>query len=297
MGGGTNGIDMGGGTTGIDMGGGTTGIDMGGGTNGIDMGGGTTGIDMGGGTNGIDMGGGTTGIDMGGGTNGIDMGGGTTGIDMGGGTNGIDMGGGTAGIYMGGGTNGIDMGGGTTGIDMGGGITGIDMGGGTTGIDMGGGTTGIDMGGGTAGIYTGAVNGWMSDEFAGHHVLTGPVDSVDRDNGMFSSLGQTVFAGDDMLADLAVGDYIAVYGTVSGPGFLYADSLGRLPHTYVDGASEVFLVGLPTSFDTGSASVEIGGIRIDYSASLSNGDHPSAGIVGFRGIRPNAGGDLITKSN
>ena len=148
---------------------------------------------------------------------------------------------------------------------------------------------GIDTGG-AAGIDTGGI---YDVDAGGHHVLTGPVDSIDRDIGVFSSLGQTVSAGDDMLANLAVGDYIAVYGTVSGPGYLYADSVGRLPFGYVDGASEVFLVGLPTSLDTGRARIEIGSIRIDYSSSLSHGDHPSAGIVGFRGIRPNAGGDLI----
>ena len=169
--------------------------------------------------------------------------------------------------------------------------------GGTDSITAGG-TDSITAGGAhsitAGGIYNFQSGGAQSITAGGHHVLTGPVDSIDRNNGTFSSLGQTVFAGNDMLGNLAIGDYIAVYGTVSGPGFLYADAVGRIPHRYVDGASEVFIVGLPTSIDVSTASAEIGGIRVEYGASLSMSDHPRSDIVGFRGIRPNAGGSLIT---
>ena len=50
----------------------------------------------------------------------------------------------------------------------------------------------------------------ISDFAGGHHVLTGPIDAIDYGNGTFTSLGQTVSAGNDMLGNLSVGDYIAV---------------------------------------------------------------------------------------
>jgi len=172
--------------------------------------------------------------------------------------------------------NGID-GGNTNGID-GGNILGID-GGNTNGID-GGNILGID-GGNTNGID-------------GGNVLAGPVDKIDRVNGVFESMGQHVMASQDMLSGIRVGDYVSVEGSVVAPGLLYADDVSVSDALYVPGDSEVFVKGLLTSVDSDAGTAQLGDLTIDYTSSLGNGRAPEGAMWSFSGIRPAKGGVMIS---
>ncbi len=238
-------------------------------TNGIDAGG-IAGIDAGG-IAGIDAGG-IAGIDAGG-IAGIDAGG-IAGIDAGG-VLGIDAGG-IAGIDAGG-IAGIDAGG-VLGIDAGG-IAGIDAGG-IAGIDAGG-IAGIDAGG-IAGIDAGGVT------------LAGPVDSIDRVNGVFGSMGQIVMASQDMLSSMTVGDFVAVQGSVISSGWYYADSVNVSNQGYVPGSTEVFITGMLSSINQMNGTAQMGDLIIDYTPSLGSNDAPSGDMWSFHGTRSSMGGTMIS---
>ncbi|MBU2676823.1 MAG: hypothetical protein KJP16_07030, partial [Gammaproteobacteria bacterium] len=243
---------------------------------GID-GGAETGID-GGAVLGID-GGAVFGID-GGAVFGID-GGAVLGID-GGAELGID-GGAELGID-GGAVLGID-GGAELGID-GGAVLGID-GGAVLGID-GGAVLGID-GGAVLGIDGGAVLG-----ISGGAVLSGPVESINSDNGVFESMGQVILASDETLSSLSVGDYVVVYGSVVTAGWLYADSVSISTDEYVSGATEVFVTGILSSVDPTRGIAQIGNLIIDYTSSLANLEAPSGVMWSFTGTRPVASGVMLS---
>ncbi|HNP62994.1 MAG TPA: hypothetical protein PKH39_03610, partial [Woeseiaceae bacterium] len=159
------------------------------------------------------------------------------------------------------------------------GVAGID-GTGTLGID-GTGVLGID-GTGVAGI-DGAVI-----------ILAGPVDSIDRDTGVFRSLGQAVMASQNMLSRMQVGDFVAVHGTVISDGWYYADNVNVTGQQYVPGATAVFVSGLISSVDRMQGTARMGGLTIDYTPSLGSSDAPSNGMWSFYGTRPSIDGAMIS---
>ena len=222
------------------------------------------------GVNGID-GMGVNGID-GMGVNGID-GMGVLGID-GMGVLGID----------GMGVNGID-GMGVNGID-GMGVLGID-GMGVNGIE-GMGVNGID------GMGVNGIDGMGVAVSADNSVLAGPVDSIDRINGVFESMGQVVMASQNMLSSMRVGDFVTVGGTAISSGWYYADTVSVSDRSYVPGATEVFISGLMSSVDFINGTAQMGELTIDYTASLGSSVAPSGDMWSFHGTRPSLGGSLIS---
>ena len=234
-----------------------------------------------------------------GGVNGIHSGGvlgihsgGVLGIHSGG-VNGIHTGG-VNGIHTGG-VNGIHSGG-VTGIHTGG-VNGIHTGGvlgihsgGVTGIHTGG-VNGIHTGG-VNGIHTGGVNGiWTGEAYL---VLSAPVASVDLNGGTFVSMGQTVSASREMLGGLAPGDFVSVYGSVSGPGYLYADAVFLNADRYIPGSSEVLVSGIATDIDRSMGLATLGSLKVDYTSTLSSGLHPESGYITFFGTQPQLGTETLT---
>ena len=147
------------------------------------------------------------------------------------------------------------------------------------------------------GINSGDLRGINSGDLRGINsglVLSGPVDSVDLSNGVFTSLGQTVMASHDMLQSMSPGDLVSVTGSVAGPGWLYADAVEVADSGYVPGATEIFVVGIPSGVDRSLGQIQLGGLSIDYTPALSSGSIPSGQMLGFRGIQPNSHGILIS---
>ncbi len=215
--------------------------------------------------------------------------GGVQGITAGG-VQGITAGG-VQGITAGG-VQGITAGG-VQGITAGG-LQGITAGG-VQGITAGG-VQGITAGG-LQGITAGGVQGITAGGVQGitaGGILAGPVDRIDRVNGVFESMGQVVLASQDMLAGMTVGDFVSVEGSVVSPGWLYADTLDVSSTPYVAGATEVFVTGMLSSVDRIAGTAQIGGLTIDYTPSLSGGEAPSGTMWSFTGIRPTADGAMLS---
>jgi hypothetical protein len=113
-------------------------------------------------------------------------------------------------------------------------------------------------------------------------------------NGVFESMGQIVMASQGMLAGLNVGDYVSVEGSIVSSGWLYADAVSVSGTLYVPGASEVFVTGLLTSVDAAAGTAQMGGLTIDYTSSLGNGDGPRGSVWSFAGVRPRDNGVMIS---
>ena len=147
--------------------------------------------------------------------------------------------------------------------------------------------------GDTYGINTGDVLGINTGDSL---VLTGPVDSIDSVNGVFTSMGQTVMASHRVLRDLAVGDLVSVRGSVVGAGWLYADGVDVSDDLYIPGSTPVLLAGLPTQFDRAVGTLRMGNLTIDYTPALAHGDVPTKGLHVFEGIQPVKDGVMISNA-
>jgi hypothetical protein len=165
------------------------------------------------------------------------------------------------------------------------GITGADVAG-ITGADALG-ITGADVAGITGADALGITG-------ADSQILAGPVDSIDRINGVFGSMGQIVMASQNMLAGMSVGDFVSVAGSVVSPGWLYADDVSVSANSYVPGATEVLVTGMLSSVDLALGTAQMGGLTIDYTSSLSSSDAPSGPMWSFAGIRPETRGVMVS---
>ena len=183
---------------------------------------------------------------------------------------------------------------GIAGID-GTGVLGID-GTGIAGID-GTGVLGID-GTGIAGIDGTGVAGIDGTGVAGIDgtgvILAGPVDSIDKINGVFESMGQVVMASYSMLSGMQVGDFVAVQGTVISSGWYFADNVSVSNQLYVPGSTEVFISGMLSSINRMDGTAQMGRLTIDYTSSLGSSDAPSGDMWTFRGTRPSMGGTMLS---
>jgi len=173
------------------------------------------------------------------------------------------------------------------------GITGGDVFG-ITGGDAAG-ITGGDVFGITGGDAAGITGGDAAGITGGDGtVLAGPVDSIDRINGVFESMGQIVMASQSMLSGMQVGDYVTVGGTAISSGWYFADAVNVSDLSYVPGATEVFISGMMSSLDLVNGTAEMGGLTIDYTSSLGGSNAPSGDMWSFHGTRPSLGGSLIS---
>ena len=125
-------------------------------------------------------------------------------------------------------------------------------------------------------------------------LLAGPVDGIDRINGVFESMGQIVMASQDMLSGMQVGDYITVEGSLISSGWYYADAVEVSDRLYVAGSTEVFVAGLISSVNAANGTAQIGDLTIDYTASLGGSDAPSDALWSFHGTRPSQSGNMIS---
>jgi hypothetical protein len=174
---------------------------------------------------------------------------------------------------------------GVLGIDSNG-VLGIDSNG-VLGIDSNG-TLGIDSNG-TLGIDSNGAQSLGNDL-----LLAGPVDSIDRTNGVFESMGQVVMASQDMLVGMRVGDFVQVEGSVISSGWYYADTVDVSDQLYVPGSTEVFVSGVISSMNPMNGTAQMGGLTIDYTPSLGGSNAPSGDMWSFRGTRPSRGGMMIS---
>ncbi len=149
-------------------------------------------------------------------------------------------------------------------------------------------------GGDVLGISGGDVLGTYSGD---RLLLAGPVDSVDLTNGVFSSMGQIVMASQEALVGLGAGDFVAVSGSVVGPGWLYADEVAVSDQMYVPGAMDVFVSGILSEVDSARGTARIGNLTIDYTPSLGSAAAPSGIMWSFGGKRPDMNGVMLSETS
>ena len=113
-------------------------------------------------------------------------------------------------------------------------------------------------------------------------------------NGTFVSIGQTVTFSGDGIGSLRIGDFVTVNGTLSGAGSIDASDVFVSPETYIPGATEVFVTGIPSSINYSLGTARIGDLTVDYTPSLGG---PESGGMGAAitviGTQPALGGTML----
>ena len=125
-------------------------------------------------------------------------------------------------------------------------------------------------------------------------MLAGPIQSIDRVNGTFVSIGQTVAFSGDGVGSLRIGDFVTVNGTLSAAGLIDATDVFVSTETYVPGATEVFVTGIPSSIDYSLGTARIGELTVDYTPSLGGfGMHRMGAAITVIGTQPALGGTML----
>jgi hypothetical protein len=132
---------------------------------------------------------------------------------------------------------------------------------------------------------------------SGSPMLAGPIDSINPSEGTFTAVGQTVSFARDGLTGMRVGDFVTVYGSLSGAGRLDATAVEISATMYVPGVSEVFVTGIPSSVDYARGTVRIGELKVDYTPSLGGNTFGGVGAaVTVIGTQPALGGTMLGDS-
>ncbi len=108
------------------------------------------------------------------------------------------------------------------------------------------------------------------------------------------SVGQTVMFGDAGFASLRVGDLVSVFGSISGAGTIEASEVNISSDSYIPGATEVSVTGIPSSIDFLSGTARIGDLTVDYTPSLGGSEFGGIGAaVTVIGTQPALGGTML----
>ncbi|MCC6613029.1 MAG: hypothetical protein IT320_06090, partial [Anaerolineae bacterium] len=124
-------------------------------------------------------------------------------------------------------------------------------------------------------------------------LAVGPVESVAANRIEFSVLGRTFHS--DSTVGVAVGDYVAVHGSLQADGStteVWVESLGG----YVPGSDAVYEKGVVTEVRPFLGQLSIGGSRIDYTPAMSSGSGvtPILGaVVALAGVQPSSNGVVL----
>ncbi len=108
------------------------------------------------------------------------------------------------------------------------------------------------------------------------------------------SVGQTVMFGGAGFASLRVGDLVSVFGSISGAGTIEASEVNISSDSYIPGATEVSVTGIPSSIDYLSGTARIGDLTVDYTPSLGGSEFGGIGAaVTIIGTQPALGGTML----
>ena len=133
-----------------------------------------------------------------------------------------------------------------------------------------------------------SITGTDSQSITGTDLLV--VGTVDfADNGFLSVLGQSVFGEEGEFDGISIGDTVAIYGHIDGDFGGIADST-VMPMPGGNGRS--LLTGIVDSVNPSLGRAIVGGVSVDYTATLSNGATPRVGqqlsvtgrVYGRRGL-------------
>jgi hypothetical protein len=107
----------------------------------------------------------------------------------------------------------------------------------------------------------------------GEHLLAvGPVTRVAPDGTPAEVIGQTIHRAPSGMSTpntVAVGEVVAVFGTIEKDGTALADTVRGLNFNSVDGSTEVLLKGRVDDIQANVGKVSIGNMAVDYTPSLA----------------------------
>ena len=101
-------------------------------------------------------------------------------------------------------------------------------------------------------------------------LLRGPIESLDAGSSRILVLGQWIPVSATQLAASKIGQFVAVYGSLTSSGGYVVSALLHINSVrYVPGATSLYIKGLVSSADQSTGSLHIGSLSVDYSAALS----------------------------
>ena len=101
-------------------------------------------------------------------------------------------------------------------------------------------------------------------------LLRGPIENIDAASSRILVLGQWLPVTASQIASSKVGQFVAVYGSLTSSGKYVISALLHIDSIrYVPGATNVFIKGLVSSADRSAGSLRIGALSVDYTAALS----------------------------
>ena len=81
---------------------------------------------------------------------------------------------------------------------------------------------------------------------------------------------------------------------MSGAGRIDAFEVFVSPHTYIPGATEVFVTGIPSSINYSLGTARIGDLKVDYTSSLGGSEFGGMGAaITVIGTQPAFGGTML----
>ena len=148
--------------------------------------------------------------------------------------------------------------------------------------------------GSVVGVYAGSSINGQDDSFL-QLVLSAPISAIDYESAVIESAGQKVFASREMISSLTVGDVISVFGTVAGPGFLYADAVVKEDIQYVPGSTPIIVAGIPSETIDSAGLTSVGDMSVDVARAVGvSAPKALRGIVTVVGVESQPGSALLT---
>src|SRR6266446_6102041 len=123
-------------------------------------------------------------------------------------------------------------------------------------------------------------------------LVVGPVEAINAANKTAIVLGQTVRAPN--LETLAMGNTVAVYGTIRADGSIAASTI-QSRGIYVPGATAIFISGTVQKAEPSVGRVVVSGVTVDLTSVMSYGMlSPTVGTkLQLTGIQPLNGGLVV----
>ncbi len=124
--------------------------------------------------------------------------------------------------------------------------------------------------------------------------VLGIVETVDKTSGTLVVSGQSVLISsktEGAEALPAKGALVAVYGSLGADGTIAAAQIKTVNQSYVPGASTLYVRGVVKSVNPALAKAQVGGLSIDYSASLYDTSAASiqvGSVAEFAGLQTSA---------
>ena len=101
-------------------------------------------------------------------------------------------------------------------------------------------------------------------------LLRGPIEAIDAATSRILVLGQWIPVSATQLSVSKVGQFVAVYGSLTSSGNYAISALLHINSIrYVPGATSVYIKGLVSSADQSTGALRIGSLAVDYTAALS----------------------------